>query len=176
MAPGNRRDLHAGHSVGALAGCGLVGTVIGGTGLEGATTAAGAVAAAATGVGFGTVPAAIGCGAATAKMFLQKGHRTCFPAAFSGICVAFLQCGQRITSGISMFLLLPFPETQHARPDTDHVARAKRSGPRKPEVVQERAARRPRVGELVTVSRLHDARVYALHALVAEQPDIAPLS
>jgi hypothetical protein len=36
----------------------------------------------------------------TENGFWQTGQRTVLPAAFSGTCIAFVQCGQRITWGI----------------------------------------------------------------------------
>src|SRR5438270_443563 len=71
----------------------------------GGAMAAGGAAGRAGGAGAAAgAPAATGCraGAApTANTFWHVGQRNCLPAEPSGSCTAVLQCGQRITSGMS---------------------------------------------------------------------------
>src|ERR1700682_292042 len=112
MAPGRSGVLHAGHSVGAADG-GVDLLLSAGEAGGGAAIAAeperaatrpvpeAGVAAGAAAAGWRT------CAAPTRMAFLHAGHSTCFPAALSGTCMAWLQCGQRINCGIRITFLLP---------------------------------------------------------------------
>src|SRR5262249_44640770 len=107
MAPGVHGLLHAGHAVGeSAAGAGADGGLAMGAGGRwadgagaGALGRAGAAAPAPTGTGGGAVAPA------TVKIFWQAGHLTCLPPALSGIWIALVQFGQRITCGM-VFLVL----------------------------------------------------------------------
>src|SRR5436309_2377992 len=104
MAPGVHGLLHAGHAVGESgAGAGAVGGLPIGAGGRGADGAgADAAGAGALGrAGAAAAPTATGAGAAaTVKIFWHAGHFTCLPPALSGIWIALVQFGQRITCGM----------------------------------------------------------------------------
>src|SRR5260370_41993473 len=97
MAPGKSVALREGHLFGA--GIGVRGAGVADGGAATATEERAATrplpageAAAATGPRAGAPP--------TQMAFLQPGQITCFPAAVSGTCMAWLQNGQRINCAL----------------------------------------------------------------------------
>src|SRR5579884_2746286 len=103
IAPGSKAALQAGHSVGVvLAGPGVLmegeeAGFLARDGEDGGLAGAGGR----TGLDFGPAAAATATGAgATVNGLEHEGQRNCLPAESSGICIAWVQCGQRITSGM----------------------------------------------------------------------------
>src|SRR5262245_61359011 len=96
MAPGSRAEPQAGHAVGVVGALAATGAA----GRGGAAGAVGAVGRAGPAVAPAATGSRAGAGPLIGNSRLQPGQRTCLPTALSGTCMALVQCGHRIVSGM----------------------------------------------------------------------------